>query len=253
MLLVGGIIVLLLVALFGLVSVMRTRKLLAAALGLVIAASSVGLYFYWSGAYNRFVAPPSTEEKHAQFLVALWQYGLASFSLGEYDRAIAHWTLLRGYDLDNPEILARIDEMIAEARRLQAGAEDDPTAAERAPTATDESAATISVTVTLADHLAAKAAADDTLFVYARAAQGPPMPLAIKRLSAGDLPATIRLGAKDAMMPSMTLDNFDRVKIIARISKSGMAKPQPGDLYGESEAISPAAGQVSVEIGEVVE
>ena len=78
---------------------------------------------------------------------------------------------------------------------------------------------------------------EHTLFVYARAAKGPRMPLAIVSHKAADLPLETQLDASMAMMPQMSLHKFPQVIFLARISASGHAIPQPGDLMGETIAI----------------
>ena len=77
----------------------------------------------------------------------------------------------------------------------------------------------------------------DTLFVYAKAASGPPMPLAIQRLQAGQLPATVVLTDGMGMLPSMKLSQFPQVIIGARISRSGNAIAQSGDLQTVSKPL----------------
>ena len=93
--------------------------------------------------------------------------------------------------------------------------------------------------VSLDPALASKVAPDDTVFVFARAAQGPRMPLAMVRGHAKDLPMEFTLDDSSAMMPSMKLSNFPEVNVIARVSKSGNAMPQPGDLEVESPPVKP--------------
>jgi cytochrome c-type biogenesis protein CcmH len=78
----------------------------------------------------------------------------------------------------------------------------------------------------------------DSVFIYARAASGPPMPLAATRTSIGDLPVTVTLDDSQAMTPQMRLSSFDQIIVGARVSKSGQALPQPGDLEGISTPIS---------------
>lgn len=71
---------------------------------------------------------------------------------------------------------------------------------------------------------------NDTLFVFAKAVNGPPMPLAITRLSAAQLPASLTLTDAMGMVPGLTLSRYPQVVVGARISKSGNAMPQSGDL-----------------------
>ncbi|MCP5008658.1 MAG: c-type cytochrome biogenesis protein CcmI, partial [Aestuariibacter sp.] len=77
----------------------------------------------------------------------------------------------------------------------------------------------------------------DIVFVYATAMQGPPMPLAAKRLRVADLPAEVSLSDNDALTPDMKLSAFPQVTIGARISKSGNPVAQAGDLFAEIDSI----------------
>lgn len=79
---------------------------------------------------------------------------------------------------------------------------------------------------------------ESTVFVYARAASGPPAPLAVQKLSLSELPLTVVLTEAMAMMPQMSLANFDEVIVIARISLSGNVVPSPGDLEARSGSIN---------------
>ena len=93
---------------------------------------------------------------------------------------------------------------------------------------------------------------DDTLFLFARAAKGPPMPLAAMKLSARDLPFDFSLDDSMAMAPGMALSKFPRVVVTARVSRSGQAAPQPGDLQGTSRPAANNAQDVRVLIDTVV-
>lgn len=96
--------------------------------------------------------------------------------------------------------------------------------------------ASIAGTVRLSPELFAKAAPSDTVFVFARAASGPRMPLAIVRKQVKDLPMRFSLDDSMAMAPNMTLSSFPQVVVGARISKSGNAIAQPGDLESATQA-----------------
>ena len=106
----------------------------------------------------------------------------------------------------------------------------------------------ISGTVTVAPSLASKGSATDTLFVFARESNGPPMPVAIVRATKKDLPFSFRLDDSNSMMPSRKLSDVGMVVIVARISKSGQAMAQSGDLEGISQPVKPGAAGVTVVI-----
>jgi cytochrome c-type biogenesis protein CcmH len=118
-------------------------------------------------------------------------------------------------------------------------AEGDPAAASACPeTSPPHESTPITVKVSLAPNLKAKVLPGDTLFVFAKAAQGPPMPLAIARLTAAQLPASVTLTDSMSMMPNLTLSKFSQIVLGARISKSGNAIAQSGDLQTFSAAVS---------------
>jgi cytochrome c-type biogenesis protein CcmH len=110
----------------------------------------------------------------------------------------------------------------------------------------------IEVEVSLAPELAAQVAPEDTLFVFARAAQGSPMPLAVQRRQVKDLPLKLRLDDSMALQPQLRLSAFPQVLVGARISKAGSATPQSGDLQGEVAPVaSGQPGTVKVKIDTV--
>ena len=99
---------------------------------------------------------------------------------------------------------------------------------------------------------AAKARPDDILFVFARAAEGPRMPLAILRKQVKDLPLTFTLDDSMAMSPAAKLSSTPRVVVGARISASGNATAQAGDLQGFSAPVAPGAAGLKIQIADVV-
>lgn len=126
-----------------------------------------------------------------------------------------------------------------------------PRSAEAAP-AGDKAAASMMVTVSLSPELAKKAAPDDVVFIFARAAQGPRMPLAIVRKQVKDLPATVVLDDTQGMSPGMNLSSVPEVVVVARVSRSGEAKAQAGDLEGMSAPVKVGTKAVAVSIANVL-
>jgi cytochrome c-type biogenesis protein CcmH len=181
----------------------------------------------------------------------LWLLGIAAMQRGERTVAIKHWEALKATKALNAEETVSLESMLAEARGEAppkiaapgpaATATDAARAMQTASPKPETSGVAIAVSVSLAPELAAKVAPGDTLFVFARAQQGPPMPLAVVRMPVPKFPITVRLDEGMAMMPQMTLATFPRVIIGARISKSGNAQASPGDLQGLSKGVTPAS------------
>lgn len=171
----------------------------------------------------------------------LWLAGLVAAEQGDAKTALMHWQKLKEQypaDSEDAKQLAGYMAMLG----AQPGAE--PAAAPKL---------SVKVKVSLAPALAGLAQPEDTLFVFAKAAAGPPMPLAIVRKQVKDLPVEVTLDDSMAMAPGMNLSAFPRIVLGARISKSGQAMPASGDLQGFSAAVAPEADHVySVEIGQPV-
>ena len=98
--------------------------------------------------------------------------------------------------------------------------------------------ADLTVDVSLASELKNKVKPSDTVFIYAQAVSGPKMPLAIVRKQVSELPVSVTLNDTMAMTPAMKLSSFPQVKLLARISASGNAMPQAGDLIGSIESVA---------------
>lgn len=109
----------------------------------------------------------------------------------------------------------------------------------------------ITVEVSLAPALAAQLPANASLFVLARQPNGPPMPVAVEKLAARDFPVEVMLDDGDSPMPTMKLSQLDRVEITARISVSGNAMPQAGDLEATPKPAGRDAGTIELVIDRV--
>jgi cytochrome c-type biogenesis protein CcmH len=114
------------------------------------------------------------------------------------------------------------------------------------------SAGAVSGRVDLAPTLAAKVALSDTVFIFARAAEGSRMPLAVLRIPARELPKDFRLDDSMSMAPGVKLSTTPTVVVEARISKSGGALPQAGDLFGRTAPVKPGAADLRIVIDQVV-
>ncbi|MCU0970846.1 MAG: c-type cytochrome biogenesis protein CcmI [Gammaproteobacteria bacterium] len=223
--------------------------------------------------------------------VALWLSGNAAAEEGNWQEAIDHWRKVEPLVADEPESVQELRSRIAEAEEklgrpagaptraaaaaLEAAAPattstvpaaSPPTAASTTPQApaTTASAAPqaqapapaapqLVVNVSLAPALQGRVAADDTVFVFARATSGPAMPVAAVRLTAAQLPASVTLDDSHAVMPMARLSQFPEVRVEARVSKTGNAIAQPGDIKGEIAGITVSGSQpVSVTIDTVI-
>ncbi len=191
---------------------------------------------------------------------ALALAGTVAFDRGDYAGAVAQWRKIADTLPPDSEFHQQLQANIDEARRrgnLPSGAalprDAAPSVASNRVAAGDSasSSASISGKVMLAPALASRAAPTDTVFVFARAAVGGRMPLAVFRATVADLPLAFRLDDSMAMTAAK-LSDAKRVIVGARISKSGNALPQVGDLSGESAAVAPGSSGLSITIAEVV-
>jgi cytochrome c-type biogenesis protein CcmH len=189
-------------------------------------------------------------------LKALALAGTAAFERKDYVAAIDYWGKARAVAPPDSEFAQGLERGVAEARAA-AGTAAGPVAAAPAPNSTPASAepaqgaASISGRVSLSPTLAARVAPGDTVFVYARAAEGPRMPLAILRRNAGDLPMSFTLDDSMAMAPQFKLSKFANVVVGARLSKSGNATPNSGDLEGQSAPLNGRSNGIEIVIDSV--
>ena len=188
-------------------------------------------------------------------LKALALAGSAAFERQDFDAALKHWSRARARATPGSDFASGLDRSI-EAARSSAGAGAPPfkAAARQTPAAsagTPTAAAGVSGTVSIAPALLARVQPGDTLFIFARAAQGPRMPLAILRLPAGNWPASFQLDDSLAMSPELKLSGFEQVVVQARVSRSGKALPQSGDLIGQTAALKPGTRGIELRLDQV--
>ncbi|MDH5435638.1 MAG: c-type cytochrome biogenesis protein CcmI, partial [Gammaproteobacteria bacterium] len=175
----------------------------------------------------------------------IWLSGFAYYQAEAYPLAIQHWKNLQSLlpaDSPDQQILNKYIEQASQRGGIK-------------QTDSSQSAKiNIKVNVKLDNSLQGKVSANDTVFIYANAAQGPRMPLAIVRKQVRDLPVTVTLNETMAMTPQMSLLNFPEIIINARISKSGQAVSQAGDLIGQTGKLKTNdTTMVNIEINQVKE
>ena len=175
---------------------------------------------------------------------ALMLAGSAAFEKHDFNGAIKHWERILKVAPPDPDLIDMVKDGIEDARKL-AGLAAKPAPARAAP---GPGAGSLAVTVRLSPALAAKASPTDSVFIFARPAEGPRMPLAVARRQVRDLPATVTLDDSMAMTPAAKLSGHEQVVVGARVSKSGSATPQPGDLEGLAGPVRTGSRDVSVVI-----
>lgn len=183
---------------------------------------------------------------------ALALAGSYAFEQKDYATAAKHWGKLVEVAPPDNNFVQQIMGGLTEARQL-AGLPPLPAATSTAAAPMALPGKSVSGTVTLSKALASRASPDDTLFIYARAADGAQrMPLAIVRRQVKDLPISFTLDDSSSMSPAARISAVDRVIVSARISKTGQAIPAPGDLAGQSAPVEVGTSGLAIEIKEEV-
>ena len=165
-------------------------------------------------------------------VTSLGLLGIAAYEEQRFQQAIDYWQQLVAALPPQDPSRAAIQGGIEQARKRLNPQTADAAAA---------SAQTLTVTVALADELKGKVQPGDAVFVFARAVSGPPMPLAVKRLTVADLPAEVSLSDSDAMMPQLKISGFEQVQLLARISRSGNATA--GEWVGSSAPLASSTSE----------
>lgn len=183
-------------------------------------------------------------KQNPEEVTTLGLMGIAAFEDQRYADAAGYWQrLVAALPADDPS-RAAIQSGIERARQhLAERGEKLP----EAPAAAATAGVTLKVRVDLSDAVKGQVRPDDSVFVFARAVNGPPMPLAVKRLKVADLPDEVSLSDADAMMPQLKLSAFPKVELVARVSRAGNAIS--GEWIGRSQPLSTAgAGDQAVTI-----
>ena len=204
----------------------------------------------------------------------LWLLGMAQSERGDHAAAISTWETLLPLLAGDARSSDEVRQLIARAQQQSGNVASSASAAgnatgnaavnEEAGNAGDTESATpaadgvqsqnaqgaqqLTVNVQLGDAIAQGLPASTPVFVYAKASNGPPMPLAVTRRTLGDIPFTVTLSDDDAMIPAMRLSQFAQIDVGARISRSGDAIARSGDFFGELSIQADTGEDVTIEI-----
>lgn len=166
---------------------------------------------------------------------ALWYGSMSALQVGDLRRGRDRLQSLLA--LGPPDELRSLLEQQVQDLNQQLG-EGGEGAGSASGAADSESMAqqrSIRVAVSLSPEIRQQLREPLALFVMARNPGGGGPPLAVKRLSSSDIPATVELSESDAMIAGMSIANAPRVQVVARLSKSGTPQAQSGDFYGEAD------------------
>jgi len=204
---------------------------------------------------------------------ALWFIGVAEFQQGNHRQAITHLGKLLPMAGGEEDVMKSIVTIVAQSRQALVDAGEDvpeleemlgieqmkadAQAAEAATTpvtaAASSTATALSVAVDVSDSVRAKFKESDVVFVYAKAKQGPRMPLAVARLTLAALPATVTLDDSMAMVEGMNLSAFEQLVVSARVTSTGSAIAQSGDYIGQLDVTDKSADvTLNIEIDTIV-
>lgn len=182
--------------------------------------------------------------------------GMAHFNARAYPEAITNWEKLLNVGGENEQMVAIIERSISVAKERmadphsqsprQTGSQSQSSLPSRHPAiaAASESDSvnsaqdrSLDVVVNIDAKLEGLLSPSDTLFVFAKAVSGPPMPLAVFRSGLGAFPVNVHLDDSMAMMPQLKMSKFDQVNVVARVSKHGSVSAETGDLEGRIESV----------------
>lgn len=171
-----------------------------------------------------------------QEVTSLGLLGIAAYEEQRFADAIGYWQRLVAVLPEGDPSRQAIAGGIERARQEMGGQAGGNTGVQ------PQASTGLQVRVELAPALRDKVQPGDAVFVFARAASGPPMPLAVKRLTVADLPVQVGLSDSDAMMPQLKLSAFEQVQLVARISRAGDAKS--GEWTGQGQPVASSTQDV---------
>ncbi len=185
-------------------------------------------------------------------ITGLWLAGIAQKEQGNLPKALSYWTKLYPLTNDDPAAQESIAKMIqsvggtppdSHASHNHEGEADLANLASEISIAQDPQTQPksehkfVEVSISLSAEMLAQASPNDMVFIYAKASSGPPMPLAALKKKVSDLPITVKLDDSMAMTPQMKISSFSKIKVGARVSKSGQPIKQPGDLMSQEVSV----------------
>ncbi|AVI66075.1 c-type cytochrome biogenesis protein CcmI [Shewanella sp. WE21] len=162
--------------------------------------------------------------------------GMDAFFTADYKKAITSWqTILDSgrADVDRAALMNAIETANLRMQSETAGMPNDD-----AHKQVKASAKSVNVTISISAELAVKASPEDTIFIFARATEGPKVPLAATKVSAKSFPITVTLDDSSGMGGDVKLSDAANVEVIAVLSKQGNIKPQTGDIQGKISKVA---------------
>lgn len=173
----------------------------------------------------------------------LWLGAIADFQQGDYPRSARRLDRLLSQLPEGSDSARSVAEALRDVRAMTGGTAGDQTVTTdaSADAGADTDALAIEVEVVLDESLAERVTGEEFIMVFARPAQGSRMPLAIVRARADAFPMTLRLEDEGGMVAGMSMREFGEVQVVARLSRTGMAQAESGDMEGVSEPVTVSA------------
>jgi len=182
----------------------------------------------------------------------LWLIGMGYAEQGEFQKAISYWNILLPI-LKDEKSINEVQKLIRQAKS-KSGIDIAEEPAINGQPDKNKSITALKLKVSIDQSMLKNVSMNDTVFIFAKAVNGPPMPLAVVRKQVKDLPIDVILDDTMAMIPNMTLSSFDKVKITARVSKTGKPLLQKGDIYSKEQQIQlPFTDFINIKIDSIAE